>query len=235
MKLLFLTLSSTDVYKNFEIEKQLLSLDDNYYVLRFWVNSPSVILGKFQKRKYEVNEEFVKAHNIPVLHRFSGGGTVYHDYGNLNISFCKSRKNKLNPGFGIKEKDFITTIIHDSINRDGIDINIDNRNAIFSEGNKLLGSAVAIANGRFLYHASLLVHADLDNLNKSINWYPNYPSKSGRFVKSKRDKVINLSQLYPVTMEEVKLNIFKNMKRVLNPSQTIHVSDESQLDYFIQT
>ena len=93
---------------------------------------------------------------------------------------------------------------------------------------------MAITNGKYFYQAFLLINANLENLYHSINWNPNYPVKNGTFVRSKRDNVTNLSQLYPVTMDKVQLRIFNHMKKVLNLYQTICITDENQLDYFFE-
>ena len=61
-----------------------------------WRSEPSVIVGKHQNTLAEINWDFIKKHDIKVVRRLSGGGTVYHDPGNLNFTFIKhGRKGKL--------------------------------------------------------------------------------------------------------------------------------------------
>ena len=55
-------------------------------VIRFYKNFPSVILGRFQYKEFEADEDYCKQHDIKILKRISGGGAVFHDLGNLNIS-----------------------------------------------------------------------------------------------------------------------------------------------------
>ncbi|MEA2087178.1 MAG: lipoate--protein ligase family protein, partial [Candidatus Caldatribacteriota bacterium] len=96
MKLILVDIPNFEPEINFEIEKKILEIcNPDSFVLRFWQNNPSVIIGKFQKEEYEVNLEYTKKKNIPVFRRFTGGGTVYHDRGNLNITFCKEKENIL--------------------------------------------------------------------------------------------------------------------------------------------
>ncbi len=55
-------------------------------VLRLWRNAPCVVVGRFQLAAAEVDLGAARTLGVPVLRRFSGGGTVYHDPGNLNVS-----------------------------------------------------------------------------------------------------------------------------------------------------
>src|SRR5690554_6954658 len=66
---------------------------DTDYLL-FYINEPSIIIGRNQNTLEEVNIDYVKENNIHVVRRISGGGAVYHDFGNLNFSFLtKDRKS----------------------------------------------------------------------------------------------------------------------------------------------
>ena len=56
-------------------------------IFMIYQNSPSVIIGKNQNAFAEINYRYLKENNIPVIRRLSGGGTVYHDQGNLNFTF----------------------------------------------------------------------------------------------------------------------------------------------------
>ena len=48
-----------------------------------------MIIGKHQAAHREVNTKFVTENKIPVIRRISGGGTVFHDQGNLNFTFIR--------------------------------------------------------------------------------------------------------------------------------------------------
>ena len=56
-------------------------------VLLFYINQPSIIIGKNQNTIEEINTDYVEDNGIIVVRRLSGGGAVYHDLGNLNFSF----------------------------------------------------------------------------------------------------------------------------------------------------
>ena len=55
-------------------------------VLRLWRNAPAVVIGRFQLGAAEVDLAAAASLGAPVLRRFTGGGTVWHDPGNLNVS-----------------------------------------------------------------------------------------------------------------------------------------------------
>lgn len=62
-----------------------LPMDDSY--LLFYINEPSIIIGKNQNTIEEINTDYVDQHHLHIVRRLSGGGAVYHDLGNLNFSF----------------------------------------------------------------------------------------------------------------------------------------------------
>jgi lipoate-protein ligase A len=86
---------TTNPYFNIAAEEYLLkNFTDDFFVL--YQNEPSIIVGKHQNTLNEINYSFVKENNIPVIRRLSGGGTVYHDLGNLNFAFFKDTENDKN-------------------------------------------------------------------------------------------------------------------------------------------
>ena len=87
----------TDPRLNLALEEySLRNLNpDNDYLL-FYINAPCIIVGKHQNIFQEVNWEYTQKNGIDLIRRISGGGTVYHDPGNLNFSFITGfKKQKL--------------------------------------------------------------------------------------------------------------------------------------------
>lgn len=211
MKLILVDIPNFEPEINFEIEKKILEIcNANSFVLRFWQNNPCVVLGKFQKEEYEVNLEYIKKKNIPVFRRFTGGGTVYHDQGNLNITFCKEKENILFSKYILEEARGITEIILKGIKEVYKNCEVKERNSIFLGEKKILGSAIAQKNNKFFYHASLLINSNLKELKKVINWEEEYPENSRPPIRSKRSKVTNLSSYTPLTIDVVKEKILKS-------------------------
>ena len=54
--------------------------------LRFYRNRNAVILGCFQLAEEELDLDYAERKGIKIAKRFTGGGAVYHDMGDLNFS-----------------------------------------------------------------------------------------------------------------------------------------------------
>lgn len=82
---------STDVFENLALEHWFYRNSDftNKSMLLLWVNSDCVVIGRHQNPWLEVN--FDSAINVRIARRNSGGGTVFHDNENLNMTFFTSR------------------------------------------------------------------------------------------------------------------------------------------------
>lgn len=86
---------SQDVYTNLALEDWLYKNNDfaHHQILMLWQNSPCVVIGRHQNPWEEVNFGSLQDRGICLARRSSGGGTVYHDIGNLNLTFFTSKKH----------------------------------------------------------------------------------------------------------------------------------------------
>lgn len=209
MKILVLDSKGHDPQENLSFEEELKKqVTQDQYILRFWTNDPVLVMGRFQKEEYEAQTNFLKANKIPLLRRTTGGGTVYHDRGTLNISFCKPKK----PVFKQGEKDstILVSWIAQALKELHLDVRQDERNALFIGDKKILGSAVSLTGETLLFHCSLLVETDLKMLEGAINWNPRYSSNGtlDNFVKSHRSPVVNIRDISPnLTITAIKKQI----------------------------
>ena len=78
---------SNDPFLNLAIEEYLTKNEKNDQILFLYKNEHSVIIGKNQNPYTEVGIDYIKENNIKLVRRLSGGGAVYHDFGNLNYGF----------------------------------------------------------------------------------------------------------------------------------------------------
>jgi len=160
-------------------------------------------MGRNQDVYSEVDVDFCSTHNIPVFKRLSGGGTVYHDSGNLNYCFMSNRI----PGESPLNNDFLLPIVKVLADL-GIDIEIGKRNDLWLPGgNKVSGTASHIGKTRILHHGTLLYDADLDMLGKSLSC--DKEVKKSRCIASVHSNVINIrSYLSDKNMESPNANSF---------------------------
>jgi len=80
---------STDVFTNLALEHWLYRNYNfsKHHVLLLWRNDPCLVFGRHQNPWLECNVPVAKKWDIALARRNSGGGTVYHDNGNLNLTF----------------------------------------------------------------------------------------------------------------------------------------------------
>lgn len=85
---------STDVYQNLALEDWIDANVDlqQRSILLLWRNRPAVVIGRHQNPWTECNLPAMRRAGIPLARRRSGGGTVFHDLGNLNLTFFTSKK-----------------------------------------------------------------------------------------------------------------------------------------------
>ncbi len=186
----------TDPYFNIAAEKYLLR-HSSEGVFMMWQNEPSVIIGKHQNVRTEVNLDFADQHRIKIGRRISGGGAVYHDLGNVNLTFIENNKK---PDFNKYPQmiiDFLATI--------GVHAQPDTRLGLTINGLKISGSAQYIYKDRTLFHASLLFSTNLFVLEKVLDSPETDPRT---YLRSVKCPVTNISEHLSGSM---KIELFKHL------------------------
>ena len=107
------------------------------------------------------------------MRRISGGGTVYHDLGNINYSIIRNVDSS-----NIDYAEFLNPVIK-VLKEVGVDANIIAGNGIGIGDKKISGSAQRIVKGRVLHHGTLLFNADLNRLKSLANGHREYFTSSG--------------------------------------------------------
>ncbi|MCP6606478.1 hypothetical protein NL500_30240, partial [Klebsiella pneumoniae] len=83
------------------------------------------------------DQHYVDEHNIDVVRRISGGGAVYHDFGNLNFSFITDDDGNSFHNF----KKFTEPIVQ-ALQAMGVDAEMTGRNDIQIGAAKISGNAM---------------------------------------------------------------------------------------------
>ena len=155
-------------------------------LLFLYVNEPSVIVGCNQAVRNEVDLGFCAQNEIRIIRRMSGGGTVFHDPGNLNFCFISNK----NEGKSSLNNDFLLPIV-EVLTNSGIQVEIGKRKDLWIEGkHKITGTASHVAKNRELHHGTLLYNTNLEMLEKALN--SKTKDESVKAIASVRSTVKNL-------------------------------------------
>ncbi|WP_393960157.1 lipoate--protein ligase [Priestia megaterium] len=183
---------------NLAIEEYALKyLDINETYLLFYINEPSIIIGKNQNTIEEINTKYVEDQHIHVVRRLSGGGAVYHDKGNLNFSFIT--KDDGNSFHNFKK---FTEPVVEALKKLGVNAELSGRNDLMAEGRKISGNAQFSTKGRMFSHGTLLFDSEIENVVSALKVKKDKIESKG--IKSIRNRVANISEFLEqkVTVEE---------------------------------
>ena len=139
-------------------------------VLRVWRNDSSVVVGMMSRVGSEVNTSFTKTRGIPVVRRFSGGGAVYHDLGNINYTLVVRKGHDPSGLVGI---DYIYGRLLNGVIRalrslGAANPEVRNTNDVVVGGYKVSGNSGCIRGDTYLLHGTVLVSADLETLYNAL-------------------------------------------------------------------
>ncbi|MGM7700202.1 lipoate--protein ligase [Pseudalkalibacillus sp. Hm43] len=195
----------TDPRINLAIEEYALKhLDINDTYLLFYINEPSIIIGKNQNTVEEINSDYVREHGIHVVRRLSGGGAVYHDLGNLNFSFITKDDGNSFHDF----KKFTDPVVK-ALHRLGVPAELSGRNDILVDGKKISGNAQFSTKGRMFSHGTLMFDSEIENVVSALN--VNMDKIKSKGIKSIRSRVTNIREHLDedMTAEEFRETLLK--------------------------
>lgn len=189
----------TDPRINLAIEEYLLKTMDveSDPFLLFYINEPSIIIGKNQNTAEEINTDYVDSNGIHVVRRLSGGGAVYHDLGNLNYSFIT-----VDDGNSFRNFRKFTEPVVKALQSLGVNAELSGRNDLMAEGRKVSGNAQFSTRGRMFSHGTLMFDTEVDAVVSALKVSKEKIESKG--IKSIRSRVANISEFLkePMTVTE---------------------------------
>jgi lipoate---protein ligase len=197
----------TDPRINLAIEEYALkNLDINETYLLFYINEPSIIIGKNQNTVEEINTDYVESNGIKVVRRLSGGGAVYHDLGNLNFSFITKDDGESFHNF----RKFTEPVIA-ALQKLGVNAELSGRNDILAEGRKISGNAQFSTKGRMFSHGTLLFDSEIEHVVSALRVKQDKIESKG--IKSIRSRVANISEFLSDSMDiqQFRSHLLKNI------------------------
>lgn len=181
------TSSLNDPFVNLALENSLLN-QIKTPSLFLYQNDLCVVIGRAQNPWVEADLNFMSQHNIPLVRRQSGGGTVVHDTGNLNLCLLAPRAefNKM----------ALIHLIQAALSSLGVHVEIGEHYDLLLQQQKVSGSAFRETRTNCFHHATLLINSDLACLRRCLKT----PDRNiiSRAIPSRRSPVMNLTDLFPL-------------------------------------
>ena len=198
----------TDPQINLAIEEYVLrtmDINEDSFLL-FYINEPSIIIGKNQNTIEEIDTDFVEENGIKIVRRLSGGGAVYHDLGNLNYSFITKDDGESFRNF----KKFTEPVV-DALAKMGVKAELIGRNDLLVEGRKISGNAQFATQGRMFSHGTLMFDTEIDTVVSALKVRKDKIESKG--IKSIRSRVANISEFLeePMTIEQFRQEILNSI------------------------
>uniref|UniRef100_UPI00398F408A lipoyl amidotransferase LIPT1, mitochondrial n=1 Tax=Pristiophorus japonicus TaxID=55135 RepID=UPI00398F408A len=162
---LLLKSTSTDVYENLAAEDWLHEYVQSRgrEVLLLWRNCPAVVIGRHQNPWQECNLKLMRDKGVQLSRRRSGGGTVYHDLGNINLTFFTSKKRYDRRG----NLELVISALRGI--RPHLDILATDRYDLVLNGAfKISGTASKIGRTSAYHHCTLLCNSDRSLLSSVL-------------------------------------------------------------------
>jgi lipoate-protein ligase A len=227
---LFVENPNTDPYKNHALEEWLMDCTaEDCFML--WRNQKAILLGKHQNAYSEINLPYAKAHNIQIVRRITGGGTVFTDAGNIMFTFisCEGRGDFAN------FTKFTAPILF-ALRQMGVPAEFSGRNDLLIGGKKFSGNAQCRYKGKVLHHGTLMYKADTGELAKALSVRPLKLQSKG--VASVQSYVTNISDhmAEALDIEEFRRRLFESVLQntpnaklfTLSPAQWEEVAAKAQ-------
>ena len=175
--------NSNDSFFNMAAEEYLLQNFESAIML--WRNHNTVVVGKNQNTLLEINLDYAKEHDISVVRRLTGGGTVFHDMGNINFTVIIPFKEG-----SFCDYSLFTNPICKFLKQLGVDASLSGRNDLLIDGMKFSGNAQTVKNHKMLHHGTLLFSTNVTSMAGVLN--PNKKKLESKGIKSVVSRVTNI-------------------------------------------
>ncbi|MEM9775629.1 MAG: lipoate--protein ligase, partial [Chloroflexota bacterium] len=201
---------------NLAIEEFLLrNITHEPEILLFYINEPSVIIGRNQNSTEEIDPSYIEDNGVHVVRRLSGGGAVYHDLGNLNFSYISSAAENLH-----NYAHFIEPVV-EVLNELGVPAKLHGKSDVFVEGKKISGNAQYASRGRMVSHGTILFDTNVQHMMQSLN--PRQVAIESSAVQSVRNFVTNVKDYLDdgFTIDNLKQAILDRIFGSTSPSEYV--------------
>lgn len=209
-----------DPFMNIAIEEAIpLALERGLVkenTVRLWRNDNAVVIGRFQGLEQEVNVQFCRENGIGVVRRFTGGGAVYHDIGNLNYAISVVDDYPKIPKDILESYRVLCGGFIEALKKFGVNATFKPINDVTVGKTKISGAAQSRIGNVVFHHGTLLVSSNLSILAKALKVAKEKLADKG--VKSVRKRVTILNELVGrnITIDEAKQALVEGFETSLN-------------------
>ncbi|MFW9965881.1 MAG: biotin/lipoate A/B protein ligase family protein [Candidatus Thorarchaeota archaeon] len=193
-----------DIRRNLAVEEALATVNSERQsklnTLRLWRATDAVVIGRFQCVHLEADVHYCKKNGITIARRFTGGGAVFHDMGNLNFTLCMDQKEPyVAKTLPVLYQNFVGAVAR-GIADIGVPAIFDKQRSCIRIGSrKITGTAGWIKRGVSFIHGTLLIEPNMELLERSLKAPPDQPrymrdNRKIRCMESKRDIVTSISE-----------------------------------------
>lgn len=161
-RLSLINLNKFNIIEQLRLEEALLRTDQRNICLIHQKANPAIVMGVSTSPEEVLNVSEVKKNNIPVIKRFSGGGTVYIDENTLLITFIFQRELFKFPLFPKEIMEWSEQIYMPVF--EGCTFSLRENDYTLGE-KKIGGNAQSLLKDRFLHHTSFLWNFDPQKMN----------------------------------------------------------------------
>lgn len=234
----------TDPFRHFAVEETLLrGVDEGTSppTLRQRRVSPSVWIGVYQVPEEDVDLEYCRGNDIPVVRRHNPGGAVYQDEG----SFCFSlffRHEELFERLGVVEAAQLYPIVAEAVIATCAEYGVQAAHSPTNDctigGRKVYGSAQVEWSTGFLHSGTFLVSTDCEAMARALR--PSQLKFADKGFTNVRDRVITLCEAagrpIPVdeVMQQVTAHLAGRLGLELSPGD-LTAEERAQVDHLSDT
>jgi lipoate-protein ligase A len=187
-----LDLESEDPAMNMAIEEAIaraVGMGASGATVRFWRNGGAVVIGRFQCARLEADLDACKRHGVRVIRRFTGGGAVYQDLGNLNFAISIPSE-RLPKAAQLSWLRLLSSPVVSALRSLGLDAELCGM-SIRICGKKVSGLAGCLRWGCGFLHGTLLISSDLSMIRELLR----PPQAGSPYVRSRPEEVANIGDL----------------------------------------
>lgn len=209
-----------NAYMNLAIEEAIMVARGRGLVpntIRLWRDAGSVLIGRFQSVEDEVNAQVSQDSGVALVRRPSGGGAVYQDLGNLNLSIAVDEANQLVPQDAGESFKTLSVGIFNSLRWLKLNPQFTYLDSILINGREVAEIFQTRREGAILQSATVFFGTDLDSVPMFLRKPKKMANLKSLFRQIEMDKLRELfKKMYERSyeIELVKGNLIREEKQM---------------------